>query len=184
MSISNLLQLASRKVLSVANNMIGNNLNFCCQVIDDISISENDNIVYPSNDEIIGWYDNLFTKEFRLKTIPPKVLENMLKNNISVKKQPAEIMNFIISTSEDRVFIGIMLQENCEYKLSDFANNFVFPTPVNVIDNKTYMIISYVADSPLKEKDNCQRIIFNYLKKIGVYKTDDNDGEEELYSLD
>ena len=185
MSISNLFQLASRKVLAVANIMISNGLNFCCHVIDDISISDSDdNIIYPTKEEIIGWYDILFTKEYRLKIIPPKALENMVKNGISIKKQPAEIMNFIISTSENRVFVGILLQENCEHKASELVKSLAFPEPIELIDNKTYMIVSYLAESPLKEKDNCQRIIFNHLKKIGVYKLDEDNLEEELYFFD
>ena len=184
MSIENLLLTTSRKVVSTANIMIGNNMPFCCYTVDDISITSNDEeITYATNNEILSWYERLFTIDYKIKEIPLRALENMKKNGLTPKKQPAEIMNFIISTNSDHVFIGMLLPEICEYKLSDFVDNFNFPDKIinKIVYNKNYAILSYIADSPLKEKDNCQRSIFEYLKKIGVYKNEDE--EEELYEV-
>jgi hypothetical protein len=181
MSIEKELQSASRKAKSTVLTMISNDIDVCCQTIDDISISVNNEPVYPTRDEIIEWFNNLFQKEFALKILPPKAIEAMLKKGIVMKKQPAEIMNFIVATSEYHVIIGIMLPLNCDYKMDNLIDGFMDEIKYERIDNINYTIISYQSDSPIKEKDNCQRRIFTLLFKIGILKEEE---EEQVYTFD
>jgi hypothetical protein len=185
MSFTKSLQSASRKAKSTASTMIGNNLDFCCQITDDISISQNDDTIYPKSAEIVEWFDKLFTKEFKLKVLPAKALENMKKRGIPIKKQPAEIMNFVISTSEYHVHVGVMLPQDSEYKANELFVGFIDQSSDDLeqLDRETYSVVTYRAESPLKEKDNVRRRIFEYLRKIGVSTVED-DSDDEIYNLD
>lgn len=182
MSFQKLFQSAARKTHSTASTMISNNMNVCCQTVDDISVSTNNNILYPSKLDITEWFDSLFTKEFALKILPQKAYEAMKKKGIPIKKQPAEIMNFIVATSENHVLTGIKLPSNCKNKMDDLVTGFMEEMKYERIDNNGYTIVSYQTEYPLKEKDECQRRIFAHLFKIGVLEEDNE--EDELYTFD
>lgn len=183
MSIQKLLQGACRKAKSTAQTIISNDINFCCQVMDDITVSNDDDTLYPSNEDMDVWYKDLFTNEFKLKVLPPKAIENMKNRGISIKKQPAEIMNFVVGTNKDRVYVGIMLPDECLHKVDDLIKGFMGNDKYNFNNYEKYSVLSYEVESPLKEKDNCQRRIFEHLKVIGV--SDQNDeSDDDVYTFD
>lgn len=182
MSFKKPLETAGRKAKSTASTMIGNGLDYCCQVVEDISVSENDETKYPTEDDMEKWYDGLFTKEFKLKVIPPKALENMKKRGIPIKKQPAEIMNFVIATSESHVHMGIMFPGDSTYKISDMVPGFIGNAKYTLTDKDNYTLVSYEAQFPLKEKDDLQRSVFNHLRTLGI--AEDDESEDEIYDLE
>jgi len=101
------------------------------------------------------------TKDLAFKQLPQKALEEMAKKGLSPKKQPIEILLFIIVPCSDSVIVAINNIDNMidinkfgEFIECDNINN-------NIVIRKT--------DSQLKLADTINRHVFNYLKNVGIY---------------
>lgn len=163
-------------VRSMANTMISNGNNFCCVVLDvgvkNTIINEDgekeDITVYPTQECAINNIKTMLTKELAFKQLPQKALEEMAKKGLSPKKQPIEILLFIIVPCDVSVVVAVNNINNM-IDMSDFCNH------IDGESGDDNMVVKY-TDSSLKESDNINRNIFNYLKQVGIYNdTTDED---------
>ena len=156
-------------VRTLANTMISNGNNFCSIILDvgmkDITINDEgdkeDITMYPSQDDAIIGVNAMLTKDLAIKQLPQKALDEMAKKGLSPKKQPIEILLFIIVPCNDCVIIKVNNINNI-IDMNTFAE---FIECNNINDN----IVAQKTDSSLKVADTISRHIFNYLKKVGIY---------------
>ena len=156
-------------VRSLANTMISNGNNFCSIILDvgmkdTITNDEGDKediTIYPSQDDAINGVNMMLTKDLAIKQLPQKALDEMAKKGLSPKKQPIEILLFIIVPCNDSVIVKV----NNINDMIDI-NTFADFIECNIIcDN----IVAQKTDSSLKVADSISRHIFNYLKNVGIY---------------
>ena len=156
-------------VRSLANTMISNGNNFCSIILDvgmkDTITNEEgereDITVYPSQDEAICSVNMMLSKDLAIKPLPQKALDEMAKKGLTPKKQPIEILLFIIVPCNDSVVVRVN-NINDMIDMNKFAE-FIECEKIN--DN----IVAQKTDSSLKVADSISRHIFNYLKNVGIY---------------
>ena len=117
--------------------------------------------VYPTQECAINNLNTMLTKELAFKQLPQKALDEMAKKGLSPKKQPIEILLFIIVPCDVSVVVAVNNINNM-IDMSDLCNHI----DGEICDDN--MAVKY-TDSSLKESDNINRNIFNYLKQIGIY---------------
>ena len=156
-------------VRSLANTMISNGNNFCSIILDvgmkdTITNDEGDKediTIYPSQDDAINGVNMMLTKDLAIKQLPQKALDEMAKKGLSPKKQPIEILLFIIVPCNDSVIVKV----NNINDMIDI-NTFADFIECNIISDN---VVAQKTDSSLKIADSISRQIFNYLKNVGIY---------------
>jgi hypothetical protein len=156
-------------VRSLANTMISNCNNFC-SIILDVGVKDNitndegereDITIYPSQDEAICSVNMMLSKDLAIKPLPQKALDEMAKKGLTPKKQPIEILLFIIVPCYDSVIVRV----NNINDMIDM-NKFAEFIECNIISDN---VVAQKTDSSLKVADSISRQIFNYLKNVGIY---------------
>jgi len=177
-AIEKVFKKTSNEIKSLANTMISNGNMFCCTVVDN-TITESETIIYPTNSMNIHFINNMFGKEFAPKQLPQKALDEMKKKGIEPKKQICDIILFVIIPTEHNIIVGINVPGNITFNIDDYILNTMMNCDnVNIISNSnSYNIISIEGfnNTPFKEADVIMRNTFSELKRMGLYK----DEEEE-----
>jgi hypothetical protein len=177
-AIEKVFKKTSNEIKSLANTMISNGNMFCCAVVDN-TITESETIIYPTNSMNIHFINNMFSKEFAPKQLPQKALDEMKKKGIEPKKQICDILLFVIIPTEYNIIVGINVPGNITFNIDDYILNTMMNCDnVNIISNSnSYHIITIEGfnNTPFKEADVIMRNTFIELKRMGLYK----DEEEE-----
>lgn len=185
MSFEKKFKTSIQNVKTTASKAIKFGYPFSCQMV-DICINDGDNISYPNSDAMTNFMCKLFTKDLKYKKLNEKALANMAKRGITPKKQPCEILLFIVAGSETHVHVGISVPDGIEFNLNNFIEEITEENVFNVdlsqtIGNEIF-VIKYKHESTLKEKDDIQRKIFNELKNLNIYIEEVED--DILYTLE
>ena len=178
MAIEKVFKKTSNEIKSLGNTMISNGNMFCCTVV-DTTFTENETIIYPTDSMNIHFINNMFGKEFSPKQLPQKALDEMKKKGIEQKKQIGEILLFVIIPTEHNIIVGINVPYGIKFNMDDYILNTMSNCDnVNIISNSnSYHIITIEGfdNTPFKEADVVMRNTFSELKRMGLYK----DEEEE-----
>jgi hypothetical protein len=137
--------------------------------------------VYPLAEDINKWLEKSIKSITEIKPLNQRAIDNMKKQGITPKKQAGELLLFLVVPSKTEIHIGIyapMSYFSIDNFMKDALKNITFDIR---IDNN-YGFVNYKNDSPLKEKDNTIRYIFNQLKTSGIYV--DNTVDEEILTFD
>lgn len=192
-----LLSVVIKMKESIAQS-IANENTFCntsIEIIKKISIKyikEEDDIftkviedftVYPLALDITEWLRQTIKNITEIKTLNPRAIENMKKQGIIPKKQAGELLLFLIIPSKTEIHIGIYVPPFYQdgFSIEYFIKNALKDIEYNIIYDGNYGFVNYKNDSPLKEKDNVLRKIFEQLKKVKIY-IDTMIDEEILYN--
>ena len=182
-AIEKVFKKTSNEIKSLANMMISNGNMFCCTVV-DTTITESETIVYPTDSMIINFINTMFGKEFTPKPLPQKALEEMKKKGIEQKKQIGEILLFVIIPTEYNIIVGINVPYGIKFNMDDYILNTMGNCDnVNIISNSnssnsnSYHIITIEGfdNTPFKEADVIMRNTFSELKRMGLYKDDEEE---------
>ena len=174
MSFDKVLKQLVIDIKNGASRAIKDDRLFSSQLI-NIGITTDDETNYPSSEQIIEWFKNLFSVELKPKELNPQALENMKKNGIVPKKQPLELLLIIITCSETDVYIGFSIPENMTFERHQFIKELVLNNRHHIETVDTYSIVKCETDFPFKEKDNIYQNAFMYLEKIGLYVPEPDD---------
>ena len=177
-TIEKIFKKTSNEIKSLGNTMISNGNMFCCTVV-DTTFTENETIIYPTDSMNIHFINNMFGKEFAPKQLPQKALDEMKKKGIEQKKQIGEILLFVIIPTEHNIIVGINVPCGINFNMDNYILNTMGNcNNVNIVSNSnSYHIITIEGfdNTPFKEADVVMRNTFSELKRMGLYK----DEEEE-----
>jgi hypothetical protein len=128
--------------------------------------------VYPSNQEIIDWMKELFSKELAFKPLPAKAIENLLAKGLAPKPQASEVLSIIITIS--RTHIIILVHNPRELDLSEI------PLKHDQITNLDSSDTIYLIESSevFKDQDKVMQNLFDYLKSKNIYVPDTDDEDD------
>jgi len=179
MASTKLLNSASNNVKTAVNISISNKMEFCVTTA-NLSESTNDGLVFQDLDTTKDWLDSVLNKTLIYKPLNAKALENMAKKGLTPKKQPGELLVFVIVDSEKHIHLAINFPESYQsrFDLDSFKSD-VFPKNYEQEGN----VFTYEIDSPLKERDNLSRKIFAFLKKTDLYQEEEEDDDEMVFNL-
>lgn len=190
-----LFKIASQNVKTTASRMIKDGMTFSCQIA-DIKATDGDETVYPTNQEVDSWLQQLFLKDLKSKPLNEKALAAMTKKGITPQKQVLDILLIVIVASETHVHLGLSVPKDLEDLDVDplqLAKSFTNGTSDGTLDEneqkydwdscEDYTILTYEYDSPLKEKDELQRRVFAQLKEQGIY-VEEEEEDDEIYEFD
>ena len=178
---------STNDVKLTANTMISNEYPFCCMKL-DTTIIENESIIYPPDKMNYDYLKNLFSVELKSKPLPQKALDEMKKKGIEPKKQPIDLLLFIIIPTENNILIGINCPSEINFSIDDYVERTIEPygninNSMNKSCNKeNYCLFEFHHDSPFKEAEVVLQNTFNELKRVGLYK-DPDDEEIPLYDF-
>jgi hypothetical protein len=154
------------------NLAIKNECVFSCQML-NISIVDADEIKYPDYLEMEQWISKLFSVDLAPRILNPKALAAMQAKGLTPGKNPRDLFINIVSGSETHVHIGFSIPNDLDsVNIDEFISNIAPNNALHSITNDQYgkwAIVSYVSDSPLKERDNCLQKIFDELRRLKIY---------------
>lgn len=183
MSFAKILKAIVQEIKTSASRAIKNDLSFMCHLINP-QIVDQDDILYPSYEELNEWMLNLFNVELKPKTINEKALKAMGAKGVKPSKQPFDILLIVVSGSETHVHVGFSIPDTMdELKAADLVARFMKDKQYESQYNNNIAIASYFDESPLKEKDMLRKHIFDVLKDIGINNVADEE-DPEIYDFD
>lgn len=166
---------------ATANQMISNSCDFSCQCV-TISFTREDEIIYPSSDNVSEWMKNFMEVELKPKPLNAKALEEMAKKGIKPRKQITDIILVCITPSNTHIHIGVSIPSNMNIDVKDFIDDAISNYNYNFSKNDNFGYANITHSESFKERDNVLRCFFNELKKRKIYV--DEDEEEVLNYLD
>lgn len=178
-SFTKVFKTTTQKFKEYCNIMIKNDSPFSVYNT-EISTNQNDELIYPTNDELTEYLSTVYQKDFKVKQLPEKALENMRKKGITPKKQPAELILIFISANTTNVHYSISIPHSFNDKIDDYER-FMGDLSFTKVDGDTTVLYgNKVCEFPIKEKDAVQSMFFESLKEFGIYEDDESDDEMEF----
>ena len=166
----------SRGLIGYAGTMIGNGCNFAFQSLslEDVTSDQKSQI----NDFMLN---ETFKKILRYKKLPPQAIENMKKKGIEPKKQPVEIILFIVIATNDDLIVNTFIPS--EY--NSMSSHFV-PHDFDAVHEFDYgKLYQYTVECeiPFKHVDEVRREIYEQLHEQGFIQDEESDDEDMLPNL-
>ena len=186
MSFKKAFNTAIQNSKAMASKAIKDNMQFSCQNV-NISTTNGDDTIYPNVEDAKLWMKDMFVKEFKPKVLPEKALKMMIEKGIEIAKQPTEVLLIVLVASSDtHVHVGVSIPPTLKSTvgIEEFTSSIMQDTQYEkTILNDTCIILEYPHISPLKEKDNRQQLIFEELKKRGIFVKDETNDDETCFNL-
>jgi len=137
--------------------------------------------VYPLAEDINKWLEKSIKSITEIKPLNQRAIDNMKKQGITPKKQAGELLLFLVVPSKTEIHIGIYAPVSY-FNIDNFMKDALKDITFDIRIDNNYGFVNYKNDSPLKEKDNTIRYIFNQLKIAGIYV--DNTVDDEILTFD
>jgi hypothetical protein len=187
MSFVKAFKSATEDAKLTVTRAIKNDVTFSCQLI-NICTSNEDEISYPSFSELNEWMKKLFSETFAPKPLNEKALAAMKAKGIMPGKAPRDLFLVVVSGSETHVHMGVSIPTGMtnEHDMDDFVKCVMgeckYDSETTTDNIGKFVVINYVCEYPLKERDVVLQSAFNELKKRNIYIDDGDD--EVIYSLE
>ena len=173
---------SAQNIRILATRAIKNNKNYSCQLADIKTVQE-DNIVYPSSEQLESWIQSIFDKDLKSRVYSQQALDNMKKKGISPGKDPLDILLIIVTSSDTDVYLTISVPKTIELDVSKFISNLNKKNHnFDVERTELYHKVKFSVLFPFKEKDDLYQNIFIELEKLDFYHPEPDD--DMCYTFD
>jgi hypothetical protein len=196
MSFTSEFKSAAGSVKSQSQKNIGGGYSFFCTTV---SISRKENIINPETEEredrmifpldadLRTWLTELHSPsgDLAFKELSPQALKNMELKGIKPKKQPCQIMNILVTMTDESNIVLVHFPTdmkntlNIETFLKDTLDGLTYDLQKFEISNATDYLLTFKYENTektsFKESAILERLFFQQLRKVGLMKEDDEE---------
>jgi len=204
MSFQNEFKTHAGSVKTRSQQNIGSGFSFYCASISisrKVSVKNTetdemeDQMLFPSETDLKAWLVKLYSPagELAYKPLNEQALKNMQLKGLTPKKQPSQIMNILITSSDVSNIVlvhfpnDLKTTDNTSVDIELFLKNIKNSSDYSMEKFKSAEAVDYLLTftyentekTSFKESMTLERLFFEQLRACGLMKDEDEDEDED-----